>query len=471
MRGARRGDSAHRPHLSSRPADCSQVGTNIKLRYRPEPVEYPMPRRLLPVAASLFLAFIVVSDVAAQSTGLRDRVEQELFTFGTCGEPLCLDVDNTHGDHFLPSLGEGNAAVISFFTDAISRATSSVPVSATSGGATFSFVGGVPVRTSTSAGPIFGERAQTLGRGRFFLGFSATGMKFTSLNGAPLSALELNFSHSVGDNDILGDPPFENDVINLRMAMDVSVTVGTLSGTVGLTDFIDLGVAIPIVRTSVRGRSDAQVLPFGEPALHRFGGDAVDPVLRASASMDGAASGIGDIATRLKINFGQGSVMGGGLLAEVRLPTGDEANLLGSGATEIRAMGIYSAQLGTFSPHLNLGYLASGSENINDRVLVRTAFDNLMTDWATLAVGLEGEIQVGDATFPLPEPLSYETPFTRLIPATNIPDLQTDLWRASVGGKFTVREGMVLYANGLFPLTNAGLQPDYIWTLGMDFPF
>ena len=57
--------------------------------------------------------------VDAQEVGLRDRIEQELFTFGDCGTTLCLDLDNLHGDHFIPALAEGNDAVISFVTDAI----------------------------------------------------------------------------------------------------------------------------------------------------------------------------------------------------------------------------------------------------------------------------------------------------------------------------------------------------------------
>ncbi|MGY8779583.1 MAG: hypothetical protein ACKVIN_15870, partial [Longimicrobiales bacterium] len=91
-----------------------------------------------------------------------------------------------------------------------------------------------------------------------------------------MSSLQLNFQHATGDNDILGDPIFENDIMNLELAMDVSVVVGTISATAGLTDFIDIGIAVPLVRTSVSGHSTAQMLPFGEGAFHRFGGDSAD---------------------------------------------------------------------------------------------------------------------------------------------------------------------------------------------------
>ncbi len=419
------------------------------------------------ISAAVAAMSVAAPPAHAQSeVGLRDRIEQELFTFGDCGETLCLDLDNIHGDHFIPALAEGNDVVISFVTDAIGNATLSVPLSATSSGATFSFVGGVPVRTSTSAGPIFGERTQTLGRGRFFIGASVTGVEFTSLNGVPLDAMQLNFKHE--DNDptgTLGDPEFENDVIALQLAMNVNVVVGTLALTAGLTDFIDIGVAVPFVRT------DAQILPFGGSAIHRFGGDDVDPILRASATMEGSAMGIGDVAGRVKINLGQGETMGAAVLAEARFPTGDEENLLGVGATQVRAMALYSAQLGTFSPHLNAGYQMRGGEMQNDAVIIQGAFDNLLTDWATLAVGVESEIEVGDNRFVLPEIIVLDEPFTRRFPATNVPNANGDILRASIGGKFTVRGGTVLVVNGIFPLRDVGLQPDYIWTVGLDFPF
>jgi len=347
-----------------------------------------------------------------------------------------------------------------------------VPLGATSSGATFSIVGGLPVRTSTSAGPIFNERTQTLGRGRIFLGASVTGVEYTSLNGTPLSGLQLNFAHENTDPDAtFGDPVYENDLMALDLDLNVNVIVAAAALTIGVTDFLDIGVAVPFVRTQVSGRSSAQFLPFGSSAIHRFGGDASDPILRATASMEGTASGIGDVAARMKINLGQSSTMGAGLLAEMRFPTGDEENLLGAGASQIRAAALYSAQLGGFSPHLNVGYVARNGDYQRDGVNIQTAFDQLLTDWATLAVGVEAEMQMGDNPFVLPEEIVLTEPFVRQFAATNIPNQDGDLLRAMIGGKFTVRGGTVLVANGIFPLRKVGLQPDFIWTLGLDFPF
>jgi hypothetical protein len=432
-----------------------------------------MRSRVLILAVLAVLPPLLAEPLGAQgSPGLRAEIQQRLFTFGACGEALCLDLDNIHGNHFMPALAEGNQGVILFLSDAMGRAAGTVPLAATSSGATFTFVGGLPVPTSTSAGPIFGERAQTLGRGRFFLGASLTGIRFTSLNGVPLSGLHLNFRHEDNEPEgVFGDPNFENDVIALQLRMEVNLVVAMLALTYGLTDFIDLGVALPLVRTSVKGRSEAQILPFGDFPIHRFGGTADDPVLRATAAMDGSASGIGDVVTRAKVNLGQGERYGASLLVEARLPTGDEEDLLGSGASDVRALGILSARYGTFSPHLNLGYSLRQLETRNDALLITVGFDNLMTEWATLGLGVISETAIGDPQFELPGPIVWDHPFRREMPTTNIPPRSDHLLHATMGTKFTVREGTVLTLNGLLPLRKVGLQPDFYWTVGLDLRF
>lgn len=402
-----------------------------------------------------------------QGQDMRSTITK-LFTFGDCGQPLCLDLDDAHGNHFLPAVTASNQTVIAFLTDAIGRSAANVPLSATSSGATFSLVGGLPVRTSTSAGPIFGERAQTLGKGRFFIGANVTGLEFTTLNSAPLDNLEINFAHQDVGNPGEGDPEFENDIIQLRMNLDMSLTVVSLFATWGVLDFMDIGVAVPFVRTSISGTSDAQIQPFGSVALHRFGGTPTDPILRASTSASGSASGLGDVVGRIKINLGQGNTLGAALLADVRFPTGSEDDLLGSGSTSIRAMAVGSAQFGNFAPHVNLGYLARSRSGQNDAFLATLGFDNLVAPWATVAADLISEWQIGENAVDLPGDIVFVSPFQRRVPSISVPERRENTLNAALGFKFAVRGGTVLVVNGIAPLRKAGLQPDFVWTLGLE---
>ena len=123
---------------------------------------------------------LLAAPVAAQD--LRSTITQ-LFTYGDCGAPLCLELGDEHGNHFIPAVTAGNQTVLSFLTEAIGRTASNVPLSATSSGATFTLVGGLPVRTSTSAGPIFAERAKAVTVSPF------KGPKYFPINDAMQQAL------------------------------------------------------------------------------------------------------------------------------------------------------------------------------------------------------------------------------------------------------------------------------------------
>lgn len=428
----------------------------------------------MPRAVYALALLLPIASPAQAQAGLRSEIPK-LFSFGNCGSPLCLDgsvsAANGHGDHFIPATAAGNSAVISFINEAIGKSVANTPISAASSGATFAIVGGLPVKTSTSAGPVFGERPQTLGRGRFFLGANVTGLHFSTLNGVPVDKLKLNFVHQDVGTAGLGDPGFENDVIEVGLGLDINLLVSSLFLTAGLTDFIDIGVAVPFVRTRLHGTSEAQIVPFGPIAPHFFGGDAANPILRAASVIDGSATGIGDIAARVKINLGQGRTAGAALLGDIRFATGDEEDLLGAGATSVRGLAIVAAQFGSFSPHLNGGYLARTGALQNDAILATIGFDQLMTPWATLAVDLVSEWQVGDSKIALPGTVVFSQPFVRRVDATSIPQRDENVLNASIGMKFSVRGGTTIVVNGITPLRKVGLQPDFVWTGGLEYSF
>ncbi|MEP6573021.1 MAG: hypothetical protein ABJD11_10005 [Gemmatimonadota bacterium] len=423
---------------------------------------------------SVWLALLLTALSGPIEAQTLDNKISDLFTFGNCGQPLCLDgsvnAANGHGEHFLPAVGQGNFAVISFLSDAIAVNASNFPVSATSSGATFKFVGGLPVKTSESSGPIFGERAQTMGRGRFLMGANLSGIRFKTIRGVPLDNLLFNFTHQDVGNPGLGDPVFENDFIQVRMSLFVDVTVSSFFVTYGLGDKIDLGFAVPLVHTSLQGRSTAQIFPFGTPALHFFGGTSANPILRASTATFGSSTGLGDVATRLKVNLTEHDHFSAAILADVRLPTGDEKQLLGAGKVSARGLAIFSSRFGDFSPHLNLGYLYRASDRSNDAVVANVGFDALIAPWATFAGEVLSEWEVGTSKLVLPGPVVYQFPFTRTVDPTIIPNQRDNRANASVGFKFKAGAPTIV-TNALIPLLRGGLQPNVVWTTGVEFNF
>ena len=88
-----------------------------------------------------------------------------------------------------------------------------------------------------------------------------------------------------------------------------------------------------------------------------------------------------------------------------------------------------------------------------------------------MAADLITERQIGDSKLRLPGPVEYEEPFRRFVSPTDIPNRRDNLVNASLGMKFTTTNGMRLVINGIFPIERAGLQPDVIWTSGLEYTF
>ncbi|HEX5438566.1 MAG TPA: transporter [Gemmatimonadaceae bacterium] len=441
------------------------------------------------VLSVLPVLWLVAAPLHAQ--GLREKLSG-LFIFGPGEDPLFLagsgDPNNpsslrVHGSHFIPAAVSSNGTMIAFLTDAIGANVAQIPVSATSSGETFRFQGGVPVRTSRSPGPVFGERAQTLGRGRILVGANRTGIDFRTLRGVDLHNIELTFTHenvdfpgcdsvAHGDCSLMGIPSVENDIMPFHLSLDVNLAVTSFFVTYGLFDHVDIGVVLPIVATSLRGESIAQIIPFGGPtAAHFFGGTPEHPVLSASRFEEGSATGLGDVAVRVKVSARESGPVAVAVLGDVRFPTGSTDDLLGSGIFQARGLGIFSAQFGAFSPHVNFGYLVRGGSVQNDAVLATVGFDHLMAPWATLAADVISELQVGSNKLRLPGQVIIQAPFQRTVDPTTIPDTRDDIVNGSLGMKFTATSGLTLVANAAWPLNRGGLRPDIMWTLGLEYNF
>ena len=440
------------------------------------------------------LAAFAACSLPLHAQSLRDKFAH-LFVFGDNGVQLFLpgsaDPNNPastqlHGSHFIPASVDANGSLIAFIGNAIASGAANAPVSAASAGTTFRFEGGVPVATSMSSGPLFAERAQTLGKGRVFAGFNRNHSHYQSIRGVSLKDIRLIFTHenvtnaqvpdcdttTGGDCNLMGIPRLENDIMLFNLSLDVDATVTSLFFSYGLTDRLDISFALPIVSTSLTGTSNAEIVPFGgPPVVHFFGGTSDIPVLHATQSISGSATGIGDAATRIKFKVSESSRSGFAVLLDARFPTGASEDLLGTGHFAARALAIVSSRFGDFTPHANVGYLMRTGKTENDALLATIGFDHRMAPWATLAADLISEFQVGDNKFRLPATVHYQSPFTRTIEPSSIPEIRDNLINGSLGVKFKTYGELTGVANTIFPLNRAGLRPNLIWTFGVEHSF
>jgi len=422
-------------------------------------------RRCLPAVA---LSTLVALPLQAQT--LKQQVNN-LFRFGECGEALCLQVNAAvHGLHYSPSATQATGALINFFADAIGASVSNLPISSSSGGVTFAFIGGRPVKTSTSSGPIFAERGQTIGKGQILAGANVTSLSFATFRGLPLDQLNFNFNHQNVGDPAYGEPVFENDVISVRSDLNLNVFVTTAFVTYGVLDRLDVGIAVPLVRSSLNGTSLGTVNPFAANSPHAFG-TAASPSLTASGSTQGSSVGLGDVALRVKANVTQSAKSSVAFFGDVRLPTGDEDNFRGAGALSARLLGAYSGRYGSFSPHLNAGLLVRTDSLQNNAAIAVVGFDQLMSEKWTLALDVLSEYQLGDNKVLLPAPTQLTVPYTRNIDPTNLPGSKDHVVSGSVGAKYTSSRGLTTVLNALVPIKTGGLQPRIAFTLGVEYGF
>ena len=105
--------------------------------------------------------------------------------------------------------------------------------------------------------------------------------------------------------------PFDVETVSLRIRTDAM----TVTNGPGITDRLDVGVAIPFVRLNLQGE--------------RFDTYRGQSFLQATGAA--SASGLGDIVGASNTTYIAKARAASASRAETRFPTGDETNLLGAG--------------------------------------------------------------------------------------------------------------------------------------------
>src|SRR6266542_1750085 len=120
-------------------------------------------RRALLAAAALIL---VSGPLAAQSFNLRDLLV-DFFRQGiTLAEPPAGSPFPSHAHHFV---GDASLVPLEQLNDQLAIQLSTFPLASSAGGFTYQLdpALGVFTRTTDSFGPIYADRADTIGKGRF----------------------------------------------------------------------------------------------------------------------------------------------------------------------------------------------------------------------------------------------------------------------------------------------------------------
>ena len=195
-------------------------------------------------------------------------------------------------------------------TQQLSSNVADFPAVSTAPGITFSYDPGTQLfaRSSTSLGPVFVERARTIGKGKFELGASYLFIDFTQLDGKNVDGFSLG--PRVGGSG--------GSIVIEKFSLQQHII--PIFATYGITDRWDVNLLVPIIDSSFKARVS---VGFGGRQFV-FAGES-------------NGFGVGDIFLRTKyrlFGFNQFNVAVG---STIRFPSGNEEPLAGRAGSDALA--------------------------------------------------------------------------------------------------------------------------------------
>jgi Putative MetA-pathway of phenol degradation len=431
----------------------------------------------------------------------------------------------THTAHFSPieasDLDNPVVRIVQAFNTQLATQFSTFPLGSSSGGLTYFFDEAVGTlrRNSSSYGPLFGERALTLGRGKMNAGLNYQHTAYDTFEGQHLNDGSIKFYLRHEDcctvrltenppgfvllpqpNGTRLNTPFESDLIEAALSVRARTNTIAVFGNYGLTNHWDIGVAVPFVRVSLEASVTARILRLvtaSNPTVHAF--DVNNPNATLTINESGHAAGVGDIVVRTKYRFVDAARGGLAATIDLRLPTGDDKNLLGTGGVETKLLLVASDERGRFGHHVNGGYtLTRGDVAGTIPGLERTALpdeihyaggvDFAATPRLTLNADVVGRTLRGagrlnvvskefvyvDVSQPPVSPGCENSGFA--CKSINFDEFAPQsgnltLVLGAAGMKYNVFGNLLLSASVLWPLSDAGLRSRWSAVAGLDYAF
>jgi hypothetical protein len=368
---------------------------------------------------------------------------------------------------------------------ALTSQLATVPLPSPASGFTYQFDPGTGtfMRTTRSFGPILADRGETIGKNKIAFGYTYQFFSFDHLDGLSLANVPAVFTHDSAD---LGGG--RADIV--ATANTVEATVSQLSGalTYGLTDRVDVSLAVPVVQTRLSLLSNATIHRIGTGsnlAVHYFRDpDAIGGYGSTRQYFaEGSAAGIGDLVARVKTMLMREGTRAFAAGVDVRIPTGDEANLLGSGALGVRPFAAVSSSIGVFAPHANVAYQWNGKSalagdarsaeeaDLPDQFTYVVGADVLMTERLSVIFDLFGQ-RVIDSPRLVPRS-STRTGVAGSVTLNDILFTSESYWTSSggFGLKANLAPRLLVAFNLRFAITDGGLTDRLSPLIGMEWAF
>jgi hypothetical protein len=368
---------------------------------------------------------------------------------------------------------------------ALTSQLTSVPLPSPASGFTYQFdpATGTFVRSTRSFGPILSDRAETIGKGRLAFGFSHQFFSFDHLDGVSLAAIPAVFRH-----DSFESGGGRTDVVSTLNTIEATVSQFTGALTYGVTSRIDLSLAVPVVRTRLSLLSNAKILRLGTGAnvhVHYFRDPEAIGGYGSTRQFvsEGSAGGLGDLLVRVKTTIVREGTRAMAAGVDVRLPTGDEQNLLGAGAAGLRPFAAFSSSYGPFAPHANIAYQWNGRSVLAGDV--RADIEGDLPDQFLYAAGSDLAVNsrfsivfdvLGQRVLNSPQLSTYTLAARGLAGSADLPDIRFangSYWstNGALGFKANVAPKVLVNFNMRFNIAGGGLSDRIAPLLGVEWAF
>ena len=456
---------------------------------------------------------------------------------------LCA-IPNLYGPRglVLPNPGVSNQFLSFFQTNFALTATqlTMLPLASPASGFIYHYdpKTGLSARTSQSLGPVLTERGETIGRHKLYVGGTFQRFRFDKLDGISLHNMPAVMPTAPGGVPA-GNPQQAAQFLSSQNSVDIKLNQFTFVATYGLTNRLDVSVAVPFIQVGFNVNSVVTINrvlgtepilspgaagqppvvsccsnggpgPYGPVFANYFdpqnpqgstrrefsnGQYAPDILTNPAKTGDlywnpskNSAAGVGDVILRLKDNLYRGERLSFAVLTDLRLPSGDAGNFLGSGAWGVKPAAALSIRTGPLTPHVNVGYQWNGSSVLGGNpylgtsgslpgyLTFATGTDVGLTKWVTASVDYLGQElinapRISRTTFTSPGPLASTgqvATFDTIVPAGNHTYNQSD---AAFGVKINVIDKLLLTTNVIVALNDGGLRQRLTPLIALSYTF
>jgi len=355
----------------------------------------------------------------------------------------------------------GGSAFDALAENIADTAARSLPVVSASAGFTYHYNPQIEAfeRSTDTLGPLFLERPDTLGRGKFNVNVSFQYVQFDEFDGNDLKSLQNS------DPIVLNVLDAGGNVIGRRASrlvysLGIQNYVTAFSFTYGILDDLDVNLLVPVIATTLRVGVQSQQVASATPG----GSFTPDTGPLLTGRTGGHATGVGDILVRLKYQLPRLDWLRSAAALQLRLPSGNEDDFQGTGSFEASPFLFASTILwDRVEPHANLGVDLRADDVERSQARYGVGVDVDVHPRVGLSLDFLGRNEfTGGAAADQTSFLHLTSAGVQQRPLLGLDFGRKDFYDVSFGVRGVVFRNVMVFANVIRALNDDGLRNDTV---------